>query len=131
MGILLHLNQRHEHLLTQDCMHQEDPVSQDKPIAPLTWAQRLKRVFNIDVTVCPLCGGTMRRGSAGLAALPQGQGARYRGVVYKLSPILTNGRSAFFITRSPCTSDRYRIGRRESEIVNEPQRVLTTMFNHA
>ena len=29
-------------------------------VAPLTWAQRLKRVFNIDVTVCPLCGGTMR-----------------------------------------------------------------------
>ena len=27
-------------------------------IAPLTWAQRLRRVFNIDVTVCLLCGGT-------------------------------------------------------------------------
>lgn len=26
----------------------------------LTWAQRLKRVFNIDISVCPLCGGTMR-----------------------------------------------------------------------
>jgi len=31
----------------------------DELIAPLTWAQRLKRVFNIDVSVCPLCGGTM------------------------------------------------------------------------
>ena len=29
-------------------------------IAPLSWAQRLKRVFNIDITLCPLCGGTMR-----------------------------------------------------------------------
>lgn len=28
--------------------------------APLTWAQRLKRVFDIDITACPLCGGTMR-----------------------------------------------------------------------
>jgi len=32
----------------------------DELIAPLTWAQRLKRVFNIDITLCPLCGGTMR-----------------------------------------------------------------------
>ena len=29
-------------------------------IAPLSWAQRLKRVFNIDITLCPLCGRTMR-----------------------------------------------------------------------
>ena len=29
-------------------------------ITPLTWAQWFRRVFNIDVTVCPLCGGTMR-----------------------------------------------------------------------
>jgi hypothetical protein len=33
--------------------------SADELIAPLAWAQRLKRVFNIDVSVCPLCGGTM------------------------------------------------------------------------
>jgi len=25
----------------------------------LTWAQRLKRAFEFDVTVCPLCGGTL------------------------------------------------------------------------
>jgi rRNA maturation endonuclease Nob1 len=23
----------------------------------MTWAQRLKRVFNIDVSICPQCGG--------------------------------------------------------------------------
>jgi hypothetical protein len=23
----------------------------------MTWAQRLKRVFNIDVSICPRCGG--------------------------------------------------------------------------
>ncbi len=26
----------------------------------LTWVQRLKRVFNIDVSVCPKCGGEAR-----------------------------------------------------------------------
>lgn len=33
---------------------------QGQPQAPLTWAQRLKRVFNIDITLCPRCGGTLR-----------------------------------------------------------------------
>jgi hypothetical protein len=28
--------------------------------APLSWAQRLKRVFNIDISLCPLCGGRLR-----------------------------------------------------------------------
>jgi len=42
----------------------EEITSQDELIAPLSSAQRrsgepLKRVFNIDITVCPLCGGTM------------------------------------------------------------------------
>ena len=32
----------------------------DPPTAPLTWAQRLKRVFDIDITRCPLCGGQLR-----------------------------------------------------------------------
>jgi len=25
-----------------------------------SWAERLKRVFDIDISVCPLCGGTLR-----------------------------------------------------------------------
>ena len=29
-------------------------------LSPLTWAERLKRVFNIDITLCPRCGGTLR-----------------------------------------------------------------------
>ena len=33
---------------------------EDELIAPLTWAQRLKRVSNIDISLYPLCGGTMR-----------------------------------------------------------------------
>jgi hypothetical protein len=32
----------------------------DKPPAPMTWAQRLKRVFAIDIETCPVCGGTLR-----------------------------------------------------------------------
>jgi ribosomal protein S27E len=34
--------------------------SADPPTAPLTWAQRLKRVFEIDISLCPLCGGQLR-----------------------------------------------------------------------
>ena len=32
----------------------------DKPRAPLTWMQRLKRVFAIDIERCPDCGGRLR-----------------------------------------------------------------------
>lgn len=32
----------------------------EAPLAPLTWAQRLKRVFEIDITLCPNCGGRLR-----------------------------------------------------------------------
>ncbi len=28
--------------------------------AAMTWAQRLKRVFNIDIETCPKCGGTVK-----------------------------------------------------------------------
>jgi hypothetical protein len=28
--------------------------------AGMTWAQRLKRVFNIDIETCPACGGAVR-----------------------------------------------------------------------
>ncbi len=36
-------------------------IDQALPSAPLTWAaERLKRVFDIDILVCPLCGGTLR-----------------------------------------------------------------------
>ena len=38
----------------------EESASRHELVAPLTWAQRLKRVFNIEITLCPLCGGTMR-----------------------------------------------------------------------
>ena len=35
-------------------------VDDDKPLAPMSWAQRLKRVFSIDIEACPECGGTLR-----------------------------------------------------------------------
>ncbi len=38
----------------------ESAVDRDLPTAPLSWAERLKRVFDIDISVCPLCGGTLR-----------------------------------------------------------------------
>jgi hypothetical protein len=41
----------------------EELASQGELIAPLTWAQRLKRVFEraaLGSTLRPLCGGTMR-----------------------------------------------------------------------
>jgi hypothetical protein len=36
------------------------PIPADLPTAPLTWAERLKRVFAIDVLTCPRCGGRLR-----------------------------------------------------------------------
>jgi hypothetical protein len=35
-------------------------VDPDKPLAPMSWAQRLKRVFAIDIEKCPECGGKLR-----------------------------------------------------------------------
>jgi hypothetical protein len=38
----------------------------------MTWAQRLKRVFGIDIVTCPACGGAMRMSGTflmGIAAL--------------------------------------------------------------
>ena len=35
-------------------------VDSDKPLAPMSWAQRLKRVFQIDIESCPECGGHVR-----------------------------------------------------------------------
>ena len=35
-------------------------VERDKPIAPMSWMQRLKRVFAIDIEICPECGGKLR-----------------------------------------------------------------------
>jgi hypothetical protein len=40
--------------------HGRGRVDCDKPLAPMSWAQRLKRVFQIDIETCPDCGGKLR-----------------------------------------------------------------------
>jgi ribosomal protein S27E len=35
-------------------------ADRDQPLAPMTWAQRLKRVLAIDIETCPDCGGVLR-----------------------------------------------------------------------
>jgi hypothetical protein len=35
-------------------------VDSDKPLAPMSWMQRLKRVFAIDLETCPVCGGQLQ-----------------------------------------------------------------------
>jgi len=46
---------------TQPCSSTESRSDcNELPTAPLTWAQRLKRVFEIDISVCTLCGGQLR-----------------------------------------------------------------------
>ena len=35
-------------------------VKPDKPVAPMSWMQRLTRVFAIDIETCPECGGKLR-----------------------------------------------------------------------
>ncbi|GHL00567.1 hypothetical protein ECZU20_54640 [Escherichia coli] len=47
-------------------MEPADASANDAPRSPeekrrsMSWAQRLKRVFSIDVTACVHCGGTVR-----------------------------------------------------------------------
>ena len=51
-----------------NCKHRERIVptgetqqsSPDKPLAPMIWIQRLKRVFAIDIQTCPKCAGKLR-----------------------------------------------------------------------
>ncbi len=35
-------------------------IDADQPTAPMSWMQRLKRVFAIDIETCPECGGKLR-----------------------------------------------------------------------
>ena len=37
-----------------------DETSEPKPTAPMSWMQRLRRVFEIDLRHCPRCGGAVR-----------------------------------------------------------------------
>ena len=35
-------------------------MDSDKPLAAMSWMQRLKRLFAIDIETCPVCGGQLR-----------------------------------------------------------------------
>jgi hypothetical protein len=37
----------------------QNQADADKPLAPMSWVQRLKRVCAIDIETCPHCGGTL------------------------------------------------------------------------
>jgi transposase len=57
-------NARHPHLIV---LRHTSPISTEQsentsvaPTAPMTWMARLKRVFDIDIRVCPNCGGQLR-----------------------------------------------------------------------
>ena len=45
------------HLQTDDATQQEATTKKHKS---MTWAQRLKRVFNIDIETCGQCGGAVK-----------------------------------------------------------------------
>jgi len=36
-------------------------ASETTPIAPMSWMQRLRRVFDVDLSQCPQCGGHYTR----------------------------------------------------------------------
>jgi len=38
----------------------DEPATPAQRRASMTWAQRLKRVFNIDIETCSACGGAMK-----------------------------------------------------------------------
>jgi hypothetical protein len=40
--------------------HEDEDMTPEHHHRAMTWAQRLKRVFNIDVSTCPKCGGETR-----------------------------------------------------------------------
>ncbi len=57
-------NARHRHLIVPRHI---SPISTEQsentsvaPTAPMAWMARLKRVFDIDISLCPNCGGQLR-----------------------------------------------------------------------
>ena len=52
----------------------ETAVDQALHCSPLSWAERLKRGFDIDISVCPLCGGKGRVKGHKTISLPLSDG---------------------------------------------------------
>ena len=56
-GVFAPNSKQREHIVPK---RQPEAQAPDKPTAPMTWMQRLKRVFAIDIETCPKCGGKLR-----------------------------------------------------------------------
>ena len=52
-------NFRHRNHIVPNTAHQ-GARNPHLPTPPMSWMQRLKRVFHIDIEHCPVCGGTLR-----------------------------------------------------------------------
>ena len=48
-----------QEVVAEGCAHAEQPSS-PQPVYRLSWARLLARVFRVDVTECPACGGKMK-----------------------------------------------------------------------
>ncbi|MFS7508883.1 hypothetical protein AB6W79_11080, partial [Pasteurella multocida] len=46
--------------LNDSSYNSDEPATPAQRRASMTWAQRLKRVFNIDIETCSGCGGAMK-----------------------------------------------------------------------
>jgi hypothetical protein len=58
-------NAKHRHLIVDSqssppALGHGEQASESLPTAPMTWMQRLRRVFEIDLRVCPRCAGPVR-----------------------------------------------------------------------
>ena len=53
-------NCKHRHRIIPNPAHQSAREPHPSRRAPMSWMQRLKRVFHIDIEHCGMCGGTLR-----------------------------------------------------------------------
>ena len=53
-------NFKHRHLIVANRAHQTARETRAPPTPPMSWMQRLKRVFHIDIERCGVCGATLR-----------------------------------------------------------------------
>ena len=53
-------NFKHRHRIIPNPVHQSAREPHASRPAPMSWMQRLKRVFHIDIEHCGVCGGTLR-----------------------------------------------------------------------
>ena len=82
----------------------EEPTSAERRAA-MTWAQRLKRVFGIDIETCPACGG--RCGSSPASRIPTSSiRSSHTWMRRWLSPKVRGGRRAGRHRKRVCLTDQ-------------------------